>query len=204
MKKKAQCDYCNKKFIPNRNYEYDHSVNGLQSTFCSSKCDGLAHTKQVSITCHLCGKKKFRKLSQLNRSKSGYNFCSRSCAVSFNNTQKRKSRRSKVEEALFRLLVAEFPELSFVPSDKTMLDGFEIDIAVPDLKLGIEWNGIVHFKPIYGEIRLSEIQRRDREKQKVAESKGISLIVVPDLVSTSARVKEAFVQVSKIIRSALD
>lgn len=109
-----------------------------------------------------------------------------------------------MEEALFRLLVAEFPELSFVPSDKTMLDGFEIDIAVPDLKLGIEWNGIVHFKPIYGEIRLSEIQRRDREKQKVAESKGISLIVVPDLVSTSARVKEAFVQVSKIIRSALD
>lgn len=202
--KEAQCDYCNKKFVPNRNYEYDHSTNGLKSTFCSNKCDGLSRIKQVPIVCHLCGKKKLRKPSQTNRSKSGYNFCSRSCAVSFNNTQKRKSRRSKVEKALFDLLVSEFPELIFLPNEKTMLDGFEIDIAVPDLKLGIEWNGIVHFKPIYGQDRLFKIQQRDREKQKIAENKGISLIVIPDLVSTKARVKEAFVQVSKIIRSALN
>lgn len=82
-----------------------------------------------------------------------------------------------------------------------MLDGYETDIAIPSLSLGIEWNGIVHFKPIYGQDRLSKIQRKDQEKQKIAQKKGISLIVIPDLVSTMARVKEAFVQVSKIIRN---
>ena len=84
-----------------------------------------------------------------------------------------------------------------------MLDGYEVDIAIPDLNLGIEWNGIIHYKPIYGQAKLSNIQQRDAEKQKIAEEKGISLIVIPDLVSTQARVKEAFTQVSKIIRSLI-
>lgn len=115
--------------------------------------------------------------------------------------QKRNSRRSKVEKALFDLLEAEFPQHHFYANDKTMLDGFEVDIAVPDLNLGIEWNGIVHFKPIYGQEKLSKIQLRDQKKQKIAEKKNISLIVISDLVSTAARVNEAFVQTSKIIRS---
>ncbi len=82
-----------------------------------------------------------------------------------------------------------------------MLDGYEIDIAISDLNLGIEWNGIVHFKPIYGQDKLNKIQQRDREKLTIAENKGISLIVISDLVSTESRLKEAFAQISKIIRS---
>ncbi len=203
MNKEIQCNRCKKFFHPNRSYKYDHSLRGIKRTFCSTQCSVLFFDKKISITCHVCGKQKTRKLSQISRSKSGYNFCSKSCSVSFNNTQKRNSRRSKVEKALFDLLVAEFPQLHFSPGDKTMLDGYEVDIAIPELNLGIEWNGIVHFKPIYGQTKLTKIQQRDQEKQKIAEVKGISLLVITDLVSTKARVNEAFAQISDIIRSTL-
>lgn len=82
-----------------------------------------------------------------------------------------------------------------------MLDGLEADIAIPELKLAIEWNGIVHFKPIYGRSKLARIRQKDAEKQKIANDKDINLIIIPDLVSTKSKVQEAFVEISKIIRS---
>ena len=57
-----------------------------------------------------------------------------------------------------------------------MNDGIECDIAIPDLKIGIEWNGIVHYKPIYGEKKLSDIQERDKRKEEIAIEKKINLI----------------------------
>lgn len=120
--------------------------------------------------------------------------------MSFNNTQKRKSRRSKCEKKLERLLRDEFPHLVLLPNNKTALDGLELDLWFPDLKLGIEWNGVVHFKPIYGHQKLSAVQARDAEKQQRANKKGIHLIVIPDLVSTDAKVREAFMDLCRIIR----
>lgn len=84
-----------------------------------------------------------------------------------------------------------------------MLDGYEADIVIPAIKLAIEWNGIVHFKPIYGQTKLNKIQQRDAEKQKIASKKGINLLVVSDLVSTDARVQEAFVEIQKIINQLI-
>ncbi len=75
----------------------------------------------------------------------------------------------------------------------------EVDISIPELSLGIEWNGIVHFKPIYGESKFKKILKRDKEKQEIAKRKDINLIVIPDLVSTKVRVKEAFVEICQII-----
>jgi len=104
---------------------------------------------------------------------------------------------------LFNLLKEEFPELTFVPNDKEILEGYEVDIAIPELKVGIEWNGIVHFRPIHGHEKLARIQQIDAEKQEAARKLDISLIVVPDLVSTKSRVMEAFASISKIIRRSL-
>ena len=120
--------------------------------------------------------------------------------MSFNNKLKRKSRRSKCEKKLFDLLSGEFKDIQFVSGDKTMLDGYEIDIAIPSLKMGIEWNGIVHFKPIYGDDKFKKVLQNDAEKQRIAQEKGISLIVIPDLVSDDATVKRAFKEISAIIR----
>jgi len=50
-------------------------------------------------------------------------------------------------------------------------------------------------------LQLNRIQQKDAEKQRIANNKNINLIVIPDLVSTESRVQEAFVEISKIIRS---
>ena len=84
-----------------------------------------------------------------------------------------------------------------------MLGGYEIDVYIPKLKLAIEWNGIVHFKPIYGQIKLDKIQTRDAEKLKIAANKNINLIVIPDLVSNDKILKQAFNDVKTIINNLL-
>lgn len=90
-----------------------------------------------------------------------------------------------------------------LPNDKTMLDGFEADIAIPSLQLAIEWNGIVHFKPIWGEEKLQKIQDRDSQKKAIAISKNINLIVVPDLVSNDKILDKAVEEISDIIEELI-
>jgi sialic acid synthase SpsE len=85
-----------------------------------------------------------------------------------------------------------------------MLDGYEADVAIPSLKLAIEWNGIVHFKPIYSQTKLDKIQTRDVEKLKIASNKDINLIVIPDLVSNDKILKQAFNDVKVIINNLLN
>jgi hypothetical protein len=135
----------------------------------------------------------------LKKMRNGRGFCSRSCAVSFNNKLKRKSRRSKVEVKFFQLLCARFPDLTMLPNDKTLIPGLETDIAIPSLKIAVEWNGIVHFEPIYGHEKLSAIQRKDAEKKLKATELGIHLIIISDFASDSKTVSEAFEQVSEFI-----
>lgn len=131
-------------------------------------------------------------------------FCSHSCCAIFSNKRRKKSCRSKIEKKLFDLLKIAFPILEILPNDKTMLDGLEVDIAIPSLKLAIEWNGIVHFKPIYGHGRLATTKDTDAKKQVVARSKDINLIVITDLVSTRKILLQAFEDISVIIRNLLN
>ena len=84
-----------------------------------------------------------------------------------------------------------------------MLDGLEADISIPSLNLAIEWNGIVHFKPIYGQTKLDKIQDKDAEKLKIAANKNINLIVIPDLVSNNKILKQAFDDVKVIINKLI-
>lgn len=76
-----------------------------------------------------------------------------------------------------------------------MLDGLEADIAVPDLKLAIEWNGPIHFKPIHGEEKLLAVQDVDKRKMEVANRKDIRLMVISDQVSTEKFVEEQFTEI---------
>lgn len=98
------------------------------------------------------------------------------------------------------MLQKAFPDLPMLPNDKTMLDGLEVDIAIPSLQLAIEWNGIVHFKPIYGQKKLSRIQCKDKEKLRLASDKDINLIVISDRASNDKILQKAFEQVSELIK----
>ncbi len=61
------------------------------------------------------------------------------------------------------------------------LDGLELDIFVPELQLGIEYQGQQHFHPVEawgGIAALRTLQRRDQEKRIKCESAGVTLVEI--------------------------
>lgn len=191
----VHCITCNKTFTK-QSYEVQRTSN---MNFCSRKCNHTFRKTSEIIACVHCGQTRSIKLSQKVRSKSGNFFCSRSCAVSYNNKLKRIGRRSKCEMILCSLIEESFPNIHIIPNDKTMLSGVEVDIAIPEINLAIEWNGIVHYRPIYGEAKLQNIQARDATKLKLAAEQNVHLVVIPDLISTDKAVKAAFKELKPII-----
>ncbi len=193
------CDKCNTFCEKPKTHYYPSKKRNQILFFCSQKCHHNYCKKRIQTICCTCNKSLEIKLREVKKSKTKRFFCSKSCAATYNNKLKRKSRRSKIEAKFYNLLVKEFPNLNILANDKTMLDGLEVDIAVPSLKLAIEWNGIVHFKPIYGQTKLDKIQNKDTEKLKIAANKNINLIVILDLVSNDKILKQAFSQCKDII-----
>ena len=200
---KLKCEYCQKIF--KRESKNQPKYKGRIRAYCDNKCSNQHRTQlnTVKSNCGFCDKPIIKMLSQSKKSKSGKFFCNSSCAASFNNKLKRKSRRSKIERKFYDLLVKEFPNLDILSNDKTMLDGYEADVCIPKLKLAIEWNGIVHFKPIYGQTKLDKIQTIDADKLEIAANKDINLIVIPDLVSNDKILQKAFRDVRDIINKLL-
>jgi len=191
----VNCMMCDKAFTK-LSYEIRRTSN---VNFCSRECNHTFRRTSKIITCAYCGQDKSIKRSQKVRSKSGNLFCSRSCAASYNNKLKRIGRRSKCEMILCSLIEESFPNIHIIPNDKTMLSGIEVDVAIPEISLAIEWNGIVHYRPIYGEAKLQNIQARDASKLKLADERNIHLLVIPDLVSTENAVRAAFKEIKPII-----
>jgi hypothetical protein len=85
-----------------------------------------------------------------------------------------------------------------------MLEGLEVDIAVPALKLAIEWNGAVHFKPIFGNDKLASIRSRDQRKLEIASREDVNLIVIADPDCSAEILTKAIEDVEEIILSLLE
>ena len=195
----TNCNYCNKLF----NKKKCH-INRSKNNFCNRNCyNQYKLNLKIETYCALCNKQLYRTPHEIKCSKSGNQFCCKSHAAFYNNKRRKKSRRSKIEIKFFNTLQNMFPNIKMLPNDKTMLDGYEVDVAIPELRLAIEWNGMVHFKPIYGEEKLSKVQQRDKEKLKIASNNNINLIVITDLVSNDERLNEALNQVSDIINQLI-
>jgi hypothetical protein len=191
----VNCLNCNKSFE-----KLSHEIKRTNNrNFCCRSCRGKYYETKIEMMCGNCGAKISRYRKEAIKSKSNVCYCSSKCACTINMKTRKKSRRSKCEILLHELLVNAFPKLTILSNDKTMLDGMEVDIAIPTLSLAIEWNGIVHFKPIYGEEKLHQIQTRDDIKIKIANNKNINLIVVPDLVSTEKLVRKTFEEIKQHI-----
>ena len=105
-------------------------------------------------------------------------FCSKSCAASYNN-QNRKTgyRRSKFEQYLEAYLVNKMPNEKILFNNKSVI-GQELDVYFPNKNLAIEVNGVFHYKPVYGEEKLRRTQLMDKLKKELCHSKGIKLITI--------------------------
>lgn len=196
------CPNCNDEFTKAKNVvQRRFSERGdARRLFCSLECQANGKRKIVKVECANCGVEVIRAPHDRKKTKSGRYFCGFACAATFNMKLRCKGKRSKAEILLYEFLSKEFPALRIVPNDKSLLGGYEADIAIPELKLAIEWNGILHFRPIYGHERLNEIQERDALKRKIAIERNVQLLVIPDMISRPKFVERIASEVIQIIR----
>lgn len=61
------------------------------------------------------------------------------------------------------------------------LEGLEIDIFIPELKIGFEYNGVQHYKPVShwgGEESFRRQQDRDKRKKELCKQNNVELIII--------------------------
>ena len=146
----------------------------------------------------------FSKLpSQIAKTKN--NFCSKSCAATYNNKNKKfGTRRSKLERLIEAMLRTDYPHLAFYCNDKETI-GSEIDFYFPILKLAIQINGPLHYQTIYGQTKLDQIQRMDSEKKAACQHLNIKLVEVDcsqDKYLNKNKIQERLAQVGTILAEA--
>jgi len=86
------------------------------------------------------------------------------------------------ETVLFQIVkrIFVFDDVIF-HSKPAWLNGLEIDVYVPDQKIGFEYQGEQHYHPIDvwgGEDALEELRERDAQKIRLCKSQGIRLITI--------------------------
>jgi len=129
------------------------------------------------LTCSECGKEFSKQPSQMRSSKNN-NFCTRHCAVSFNNKHREVSqKRSKIEKWLESRIKNDFPGL-VVEYNKNTTIGSELDIYIPSIKLAFEINGPQHYRPIFGEEIFQNTVRNDLLKKEACLKNKITLIEI--------------------------
>lgn len=142
---------------------------------CSSKCF-YAKKRRLVVSCKECSKEFLKSQSQIRSSPN--NFCSQSCAATFNNKNKSHgNRRSKIEQLTEDMIKNDYPTLSFECNQKKHI-GSELDFYFPSLKLALEFNGPLHYFATYGEDKLNKIQSMDYVKQVSCKRNNIKLIII--------------------------
>lgn len=151
-----------------------------KKNFCSNLCRigssyGINDKNQI-VKCINCGKDCLKSIKQLNTIK--YIFCNLSCrAIYGNKTYNKKTRfginKSKNETELVNLIKSDFNNLLIKENDRELLNGLEIDIFIPDIKIAIELNGPCHYIPIFGQTELEKTQNKDIIKKSKLQTLGI-------------------------------
>lgn len=168
------CFTCGKEYKRN-SFEIKRNTTNGHNNYCSTSCRNIGQTKKtVTVLCENCEKPIHRRPKTM----SPHNFCSRSCAATYNNAHKTHgTRRSKIEIYIENRLRSEFPSLIIECNSKFAI-GSELDIYLPQLRLAIELNGIFHYEPIYGSKTFDRIIKNDSQKLTVCYQHGIELVII--------------------------
>ena len=173
---KLKCSCCERIFLKHKR-DFLKCIR-LKRTYitCSRKCQSIMATTSIDIACVNCGKSSKKRKYQINTLHN--NFCSQSCAATYNNTHKTHGyRRSKLEKWLEEQLNLSYPNLEIHYNRKDTINS-ELDFYIPSLKLAFELNGVFHYEPIYGPEQLSKIQNNDNRKFQACLERGIELCII--------------------------
>lgn len=171
-----KCEHCRNPFLAPKNeiQKFEAGHPRVRLRFCSIKCMNLAKWTSIHLKCKQCQKDFLRQKCHVGRN----NFCSKSCAGKYNAAHKKfGTRRSKLEKWIAKNLKTSYPTLS-IEFNKSKAINAELDIFFPLLKLAFELNGILHYKPIFGENKFLQIQNKDKAKEIACRAKGIDLLVI--------------------------
>ena len=84
------------------------------------------------------------------------------------------------ETILYKIICECFPNDEVIfHARPDWLNGLELDIYLPERKIGVEYQGIQHYKPVKhwgGEESLAKVKQRDALKAKICMAQGISLV----------------------------
>lgn len=188
-KEKSQienCDFCNARVLK---YESERKGN-LTTRFCNNSCatkyrELHSSVLFVELTCKNCNSKFSRAKSHIITNTNNHYFCRYECSQSYNGKILGKNSKnvkvSKLEKFISDKIEQNFPYLKLIKSDREILDGLEIDIYLPDIQLGLEINGPIHSKPIFGEKYLENLQKRDNRKLDLCSKLNISLYILQNI-----------------------
>ena len=86
------------------------------------------------------------------------------------------------ETILYNIVQELYPSYEILRHHRPVwLEGLELDVYIPDLKLGFEYQGIQHFKAVKhwgGEKQLEKQKEHDERKLKLCREHGVSLICI--------------------------
>ena len=174
-----KCPICNSTFYRRKkeivyymkNKDFRYSIR-----YCSQKCSNKNKKTRKTVKCKRCDKKFEKELNEIKSTKN--NFCSRSCAATYNNLHKTTgTRRSKLEKWLEEQLTVLYPDLEIHFNKKDAINS-ELDIFIPSLKLAFELNGIYHYEPIHGQKKLDQIKNNDHRKYAACIERDIELCLI--------------------------
>lgn len=89
--------------------------------------------------------------------------------------------RSRNEIYMYEQLLKYFPKALH---NKRMFGEFDADIIIEELKVAIHWNGPLHYKPLFGEVLLENIQKRDVLRYGAIEQAGYTNWIIDDINNT--------------------
>lgn len=80
-----------------------------------------------------------------------------------------------------------------VRHNESLVDGWDADIIVDDIKVAVLWNGPWHYRKLFASHSLDQVQTRDRHKRAALEAAGWRVMVFEDRHYTPDSAFEAVV-----------
>lgn len=151
----------------------------LTLKYCSRACRDKGTQDRVTVTCANCGKKIERQRYELDV--KDLFFCDNHCYHEYIKTHPiapNGNSVSKLERLIRYSLQLLLPNEKVEYNNRTILDGLELDIYYPNIRVAIEINGLWHYVPIKKNQNLQLIQEHDMLKKNRSNEKNIKLYVV--------------------------